>query len=105
MFTLTIVLDEKPGMDRAEALRYWREKHGPIVAKVPGLRRYVQQHAVGAPEGDPPFLGVASLYFDDQDAFAAAMASEELSAAVEDVANFADPQLTTAITEDVVVVG
>ena len=105
MFTVTFVLNEKPGMDRGEALRYWRETHGPIAAKVPGVRRYVQQHAVGAPEGEPPFLGVASLYSDDQDAFTAATASEEFSAAVEDVANFADPQLTTAFTEDVVIVG
>ena len=105
MFTVTFVLNEKPGMDRAEALRYWRETHGPIAAKVPGVRRYVQQHAVGAPEGDPPFLGVASMYFDDQEAFAAAGTSAEFAAAVEDVANFADPQLTTAFTEDVVVVG
>ena len=34
----------------------------------------MQQHAVAAPEGEPPFLGLASLYFDDQEAFAAAAA-------------------------------
>ena len=105
MFTVTFVLDEKPGMDRAEALRYWRETHGPIAAAVPGVRRYVQHHAVGAPEGDPPFLGVASLSFDDQEAFAAAAASPEFRAAVADVANFADTRMATAVTEDVVVVG
>jgi uncharacterized protein (TIGR02118 family) len=105
MFTVTFVLHEKPGTDRTEALRYWRETHGPIAGKVPGVRRYVQQHAVGAPEGDPPFLGVASMYFDDQDAFAAATQSAEFAAAVADVDNFADPALVTAFTEDVVVVG
>ena len=36
-------------MDRAEALRYWREVHGPIVARVPGLRKYVQNHSLLAP--------------------------------------------------------
>jgi uncharacterized protein (TIGR02118 family) len=105
MFTVTFVLDEKPGMDRAEALRYWRETHGPIAAKVPGVRRYVQQHAVGALEGDPPYLGVASLSFDDQEAFAAAAASPEFQAALADVANFADTDMATAVTEDVVVIG
>ncbi len=104
MLTLTIVLQEKPGTDRAEALRYWRETHGPIVREVPGLRRYVQHHAVGAPEGDPPFLGVASLSFDDQDAFAAATGTPEFAAAVADVENVADPQMGLAFTEDVVVV-
>ena len=38
MFTVTFVLYEKDGLDRTEALRYWRETHGPIVAKVPGGR-------------------------------------------------------------------
>jgi uncharacterized protein (TIGR02118 family) len=105
MFTVTFVLNEKAGMDRAEALRYWRETHGALVRKVPGVRRYVQQHAVGAPEGQPPFLGVASLSFDDQAAFGTAAASAEFAAAVADVENFADPKLATAVTEDVVIVG
>ena len=105
MFTVTFVVNEKPGMDRTEALRYWRDTHGPIVRKVPGVRRYVQQHAVAAPEGEPPFLGVASLYFDDQEAFGAAAASPEFAAAIEDVANFGHTQLATAFTEDVVIVG
>lgn len=106
MFTVTFVLYEKSGMDRAGALRYWRDTHGPIVGKVPGVRRYVQQHAVGAPEGHPPFLGVASLYFDDQEAFGAAAGSPEFGAALADVGNFADPdRLPTAFVDDVVIVG
>jgi uncharacterized protein (TIGR02118 family) len=105
MFTVTCVVNEKPGMDRGEALAYWRDTHGPIVRKVPGVRRYVQQHALGAPEGEPPFLGVASLSFDDQQAFATAAASPEFAAAIEDVANFGDTRLPTAFTEDVVIVG
>jgi uncharacterized protein (TIGR02118 family) len=62
---LTFVVYEKAGLDRAEALRYRRDTHGPIEAKIPGLQRYVQQPAVAAPEGDPPFLGVATLTFAD----------------------------------------
>lgn len=61
MSTVTFVLYEKAGLDCSEALRYWRQTHGPIVAKVAGLQHYVQQHAVRAPQGEPPFLGVASL--------------------------------------------
>lgn len=44
-------------MDRAEGLRYWRDVHGPIVAKVPGLRKYVQNHSLVAPENDRQFDG------------------------------------------------
>lgn len=106
MLTVTFVLYEKDGLERAEALRYWRDTHGPIAAKVPGVRRYVQQHAVAAPNGEPPFLGVASLSFADQEAFGAAATSPEFAAALADVGNFADEQrLPTAFVEEVVIVG
>lgn len=105
MFTVTFVLHEKTGLDRADALRYWSDTHGPIAAKIPGAQRYVQQHAVGAPDGQPPFLGVASLSFADQDAFQSASASPEFAAAIADVSNFADPGLASAFTQEVVIVG
>ena len=106
MFTVTFVLYEKDGLDRAESLRYWRETHGPIVAKVPGVQRYVQQHAVAAPDGEPPFLGVASLSFADQEAFGAAATSAEFASALADVSNFADAErLPTAFVDEVVIVG
>ena len=106
MFTVTFVLYEKAGLDRAESLRYWRETHGPIVAKIPGVQRYVQQHAVGAPDGQPPFLGVASLSFADQEAFGAAATAPEFAAALADVPNFADAdRLPTAFVDEVVIVG
>jgi hypothetical protein len=56
MFTVTFAIHEKDGLDRTEALQYWRETHGLLAAKIPGVQHYVQQHAVGAPEGTPPFL-------------------------------------------------
>jgi uncharacterized protein (TIGR02118 family) len=106
MFTVSFVLYEKAGMSREEALRYWRETHGPIVKQLPGLRRYVQQHAVAAPEGEPPFLGLAWISFDDQEAFAAAASGPEFGAALADVANFADEtRLPTAFVEEVTILG
>jgi uncharacterized protein (TIGR02118 family) len=105
MFTVTFVLHEKTGMSRDDALRYWRDVHGPLDKEIPGVRRYVQQHAVGAPEGNPPFLGVASLYFDDQEAFEKAAASPEFQAAVADVDNFADVNVQSAFVEEVTIVG
>ncbi|MCW2582726.1 MAG: ethD like-protein [Klenkia sp.] len=105
MFTVTFVIQEKPGTDRATALKHWGTTHADLVRQVPGVQRYVQQHAVAGPDGDPPFLGVASLYFADQAAFETAAASPEFGAAVADVANFGSPELATAFTEDHVIVG
>jgi uncharacterized protein (TIGR02118 family) len=105
VFTVSFVLYEKAGIPRADALRYWRNEHASIVKQVPGLRRYTIQLAVGAPEGEPPFLGLASLSFDDQEAWASAAAGPELAAGIADVPNFADEtRLPTAYVEEVTVV-
>ncbi len=105
MFKVMFVLYERSGVDRDEALRYWRTEHADIVRKVPGVQRYVQNHAVASPESPVPFLGVAELVFADQEAFGAAAAAPEFGAAVADVANFADEtRLPTAFAEEVVVV-
>jgi uncharacterized protein (TIGR02118 family) len=105
MFTVTFTLYEKDGMERTEALRYWGDTHAGLVKQVPGVTRYLQHHAVDAPDGTPPFLGVAHLSFADQNAFGVAAASSEFAAAIADVSNFADPdRLPTAFTDEVVVV-
>ncbi len=66
----------------------------------------MQEHAGGAPDGAPPFLGVSSVSFADQEAFGAAASSPAFAAAVADVANSADAQrLPTAFVEGVAIVG
>lgn len=105
MVTVTFVVNTQPGVERATALEHWRTTHADLVRQVPGVRRYVQQHATGAPEGEPPFLGVASLAFDSDEDWATAAASPEFAAAVADIANFGGAELPTAFTEDVVIVG
>ena len=106
MYTVMFVMYPREGLDREEALRYWSETHGAIAGKIPGLHRYVQLHAVAGPDGDPPFLGTAVMEFDDEEAFAAAAGTPESAAAMEDVANFADPdRMPSAIVRPVTIVG
>jgi uncharacterized protein (TIGR02118 family) len=52
---------------RAEGKRYWLDVHGPIVAAVPGLRRYVQAHTIDAAYryAEPRWDGVAQLWLND----------------------------------------
>jgi uncharacterized protein (TIGR02118 family) len=105
VFKVMFVVHEKAGRDRAASLEYWRTTHGDVVRKVPGVVSYVQHHAVAAPDGTLPFLGVATLSFEDEAAFGVAAASQEFAAAIADVANFADEtRLPTAFVEDVVIV-
>ena len=59
-------------MDAAEISRWWLEEHAPLARRLPGLRRLV----FNVVEGDAPYDGVSELWFDSQDAFEAAYASE-----------------------------
>ena len=100
MQKLVFVLQLRKDMSREEALRYWREVHGPIASKVPGLRKYVQNHATAAPEGDLQFDGIAELWFDSPEAFQAATVSPEWQATIADAASFADMEKTPAAFVD-----
>jgi uncharacterized protein (TIGR02118 family) len=104
MVKLIYCINRKPGMSVEEFQRYWRETHGPIAARIPGLRRYVQCHtapAAYAGGAQPPFDGAAELWFDDMEALAAAMRSPEVQAAREDEKNFIDHSRVAAfVTEE-----
>jgi len=82
------------GMPRDEAVRHWREVHGALGAKVPGIRRYVQNHwlhPVGEYSVEPggtAFDGHSEVWFDDEAAFEAAMESPEWAEMVADAPNF-----------------
>ena len=68
MFSL---LMRKPGTDVAAFQAYWRTHHGPLAAKIPQARRYVQCHvrpSAYAGGGTPRYDGVAELWFDNFDA-------------------------------------
>src|SRR5690606_35309855 len=55
------------GVDPAKFHAYWRDVHGPIAAKIPVLRRYVQSHArMGAYRDgrEPIYDGCAITWFD-----------------------------------------
>ncbi len=88
MQKLAFIIQLRDDMSREEALRYWREVHGPIASKIPGLKKYVQNHATSAPEGDLQFGGIAELWFDSQEALQSAMGSPEWEATMADAANF-----------------
>ncbi len=70
---------------------YWREQHGPIAARIPGNRRYVQCHprrGIYATGRRPAFDGIPMSWFDELDALRAAGESPEYAATRADEANF-----------------
>ena len=90
-------------MTLEEFSRYWREVHGPIGRRIPGLRRLVQSHLVPQPPDmtSPDFDGMAELWFDDMAALEAAKRSPEWRASTADEANFIDGTHTALfVTEE-----
>ena len=69
-----------------EEFRSWiLDQHAPMGRELPGLREY---HVSVIEQDDPslPYHAVTELYFDDEDSFKAAFASEAGKAAGADVA-------------------
>lgn len=79
---------------------YWKNTHGPIAAKMPGLKKYVQNHALTTEEGEPPIAGIAEVYFDSVEAMQDALASPEGKAALADLGNFTDADATVTVIVD-----
>ncbi len=71
MVKLMALLFKKSGLTDEEFNRYWREKHGPLAAKIiPGLRKYTQSHLIRRPDANSNYGGdgFAELWFDDLEA-------------------------------------
>lgn len=94
-------------MGPEEAHRYWRDVHGPIAAKIPTMRRYVQSHIRMGAYGKadpPPFDGVAVTWWDDTDGMRASAASPEYAATRADEPNFLGAEPAVILTTEKVVI-
>jgi uncharacterized protein (TIGR02118 family) len=104
MVKVIYCITRKEGLSVDEFQRYWRETHGPIAARIPGVRRYIQCHMLPETYGQeraPAFDGAAELWWDDLDAMRAALTSPEAAAAREDERNFIDhSKVAFFITEE-----
>jgi uncharacterized protein (TIGR02118 family) len=92
MIKLVYCFAKKADLSPEEFSRYWHEVHGPIGARIPGLRRLVQSVAVHDVRDahSPTFDGMAELWFDDLDAVIEARSSAEWQAASDDERHFID---------------
>ena len=91
MIRVLYILHKRPDLDDAAFREYWKNVHGPIAAKMPGLRKYVQSHCYPDPYGDPlPADGVEDLQFDNIESMQSALATPAGQAMLADVSNFLD---------------
>jgi uncharacterized protein (TIGR02118 family) len=114
---IMFLLVKPDGMSAKEFHRYWMETHSPLVVRRSddmAMRRYIQSHlipspmAVGAAEarGWPanPFQGVAEVWWDSEDAMAAAFSTPKGAdageALAEDEKKFLDDRSMIAMTRE-----
>ncbi|HUZ77417.1 MAG TPA: EthD family reductase [Chloroflexota bacterium] len=105
MVKAVIVASRLPGLTLREFQDHWITVHGPLGAKVPGLRRYVQNHALQEAYAfrDLTHDGFAELWFDDLAALQRAVQTPEWKALQEDGRTlFAQPMATVIAREGVI---
>jgi len=106
MIKLTFCLVRLPQLTAEDFRTYWEDVHGPLVSSLAedlGIRRYAQLYSLPSdiqrtlrpsPEPTPQFDGVATVWFDSLESFAANYRRPEARAAVarvlEDEARFID---------------
>ncbi len=106
MIKLIGVFRRTPGMALDAFEAHWSGPHARLVAKLPGLRRYVQSQTLGSGYRNrtPAIDGMAELWFDDTNALRKVAASPELAAVLADEGNFIDARSRQEIVTDDVVI-
>jgi uncharacterized protein (TIGR02118 family) len=93
MVHLVEFVTRKPGMSVETFQRHWSAVHGPLGARIPMVRRYVQCHLRPAAYRDgrqPPYDGVAEVWFDSTGAMRESATTPEFRAVRADEPNFID---------------
>ena len=96
MLKFMVVLYRRPDLTPAQFRAYLRDVHGPLAERLPGLRRYVQNHVARDPSRPHPgWDAVVELTWDEREAMEAAWNSPEGIAATADLEAFADLSRST----------
>jgi len=96
-----IAFRRRPGMPLVAFHEHWRMRHADLIARLPGIRRYVQNFPL---DMDPPFDALAESTFDNSRAMKALAASAEYADVVADERYFIDAaSLTTVVAEEHVI--
>jgi uncharacterized protein (TIGR02118 family) len=94
MIKVIVLVKRKEGISREEFYKYWKEVHGPFVAKhIPYLKKYVQNHFVDIPGNEYEGDGIIETWYDDIESFQKSMAfnsAPEAKKLGEDWAKIAD---------------
>jgi uncharacterized protein (TIGR02118 family) len=98
-----VVLYRRPGMSAEEFHHHLRHVNGPLAAKMPGLRKYVQNYPAVDPRRKPhEWDAIVELHFEDHSALEAAWAGPEGAASDADLPLFIDLERSSwSVVEEV----
>ena len=96
------LLKRRPDLSADEFQDYWRNRHAEVIAKLPGVERYVQSHPLAEiyADDEPVYDGVAELWAKDSQAFRDIGASEAYAAVQADEENFLDRKAIALVLTD-----
>ena len=106
MVNAIFMVCRKSGLDHRDFFEHWLTVHGPLAAKLPGLRRYIQNHglleAFERNRGGQTHDGWSEFWFDDYAAFQRAFQSPEWQAMREDGHTLFHPKMGIVIGREYV---
>ncbi|MDT0306636.1 EthD family reductase [Streptomyces sp. DSM 44917] len=91
---LVLLAKRREGMSVEEFRRHSRQTHAPLVAQLPGLRRYYQSYTRDSWYGisEPPFDAAYHVWFDGLESLRHAERSAQQAAVQDDYKNFLNEQ-------------
>ena len=103
MLKFMVVLYRREDLTYDRFRRHLEQIHAPLAKKLPGLKKYIQNHRVDDPKRTHPgWDAIIELYFEDWQAMEAAWASAQGAASDADLPLFADLNRTTwSVVEEV----
>jgi uncharacterized protein (TIGR02118 family) len=102
MVKAIFIVSKRSGLTLSEFFERWEHVLGPLAARTPGVRRYVQNHAVPAAYagGGHTHDGWSELWFDDLDALRGALAAPEWVPVRAEAAMLFDPSVGVGVARE-----
>jgi uncharacterized protein (TIGR02118 family) len=106
MLKIVTLMKRRGGLSVEDFQKHLRDTHGPLAAKGPGLRRYVQSCALpqGYGKGELVFDAVEEMCFDSREAYEHYLGSAECAVARADESRFLDRARIVTMPVDVHVI-
>jgi uncharacterized protein (TIGR02118 family) len=106
MAKIAILMKRRVGVSVEDFQNHLQTGYGPLAARGPGLRRYVQSSALprGYAKGDLLFDAVGEMWFDSREDYERCLRSAEFAAARTDEDTFLDRARTVTMPVDVHVI-